>query len=65
MNKQKIIQLEEKIALLEYNHDKLDKVVITQQEQMLFLEKSLKQMYKKLAMQPENVIVNNDEPPHY
>lgn len=28
MNPQKTVQLEEKIALLEYNHDKLDKVVI-------------------------------------
>lgn len=65
MNKQKIIQLEEKISLLEYHHDKLDKVVIAQQEQIGFLEKAFKQIDKKLATQFENSIVDNNEPPHY
>lgn len=64
MNKQKIIQLEEKISMLEYHHDKLDKVVATQQEQINFLEKALKQMYKKLETQSDTII-HSDAPPHY
>jgi uncharacterized coiled-coil protein SlyX len=67
MNEQKIISLEEKIMILEDNHEKLDKVVCKQQQNIDVLEQKIKQLYQEIQQQPFNHSEQktNELPPHY
>jgi uncharacterized coiled-coil protein SlyX len=67
MNEQKIISLEEKIMILENNHEKLDKVVCKQQYDIDVLEQKIKQLHQEIQQQSFNDSTQktNELPPHY
>ena len=69
MSDEKIVELEEKIALLQNMIDELNMVVFRQGEKLEKLNLKLKDTHDKLLDQSESISVQNeasdDKPPHY
>ena len=69
MSDEKIVELEEIIALLQKMSDELNMVVFRQGEKLEKLNLKLKDTHDKLLDQSESISVQNeasdDKPPHY